>query len=267
MRSLAMALALGMVLGRLASSQLAAEAGKTRDHQEVPWSDENITVENLISRLAEHDQWRTISLQQYSVNRTYLVKNDDGKLRSETHVLLQYAAPNSKEFKVLSENGPEMIRILVNSLLLMEVEAARGQDTSDSSITSANYSFELSGREAINGSLCDIVQATPRRKDTQLFVGKIWIDTKEFAIVRIAGEPAKRPSFWIKKADFVRQYHKIEGNWLPVKDETIAQVRMFGTNTLTIYHDNYKVLLRENPPPQGLHLRNSDFCLNKPSHL
>jgi len=45
-----------------------------------------------------------------------------------------------------------------------------------------------------------IIPIPPRtnRRDKYLFEEKIWIESQEFAIVRIAGHPAKNPSFWIK---------------------------------------------------------------------
>ncbi len=62
-----------------------------------------------------------------------------------------------------------------------------------------------------------------------------------FAVVRIAGHPAKKLSFWIERADFVREYQKIDGFWLPQKDETFVQVRMYGQKVLTIDHQRYTV--------------------------
>ena len=56
--------------------------------------------------------------------------------------------------------------------------------------------------------------------------------------------PAKRPSFWIKGADFTRHYQKIGGTWLPLRDQTVSQVRLFGENVLTIDHADYKVSVR-----------------------
>ena len=63
----------------------------------------------------------------------------------------------------------------------------------------------------------------------------------DYAVVRIEGHPAKKLSFWIQRADFVRQYQKIDGFWLPQKDETFVQVRLYGTKVLTIEHQNYVV--------------------------
>jgi hypothetical protein len=64
---------------------------------------------------------------------------------------------------------------------------------------------------------------------------------QDFAVVRIAGHPAKKLSFWIEQADFVREYQRINGFWLPQKDETFVRVRMYGRKVLTIEHQDYTV--------------------------
>jgi hypothetical protein len=60
-------------------------------------------------------------------------------------------------------------------------------------------------------------------------------------VVRIEGHPAKKLSFWIQRADFVRQYQKIDGFWLAQRDETFVEVRLYGKKVLTIEHQNYVV--------------------------
>ena len=81
-----------------------------------------------------------------------------------------------------------------------------------------------------------MVKALPRRKDEYLFEGRIWIDSIAFAIVKIAGHPARNPSLWITRADFVREYEKIGDFWFPVKDEISVDVKLYGRKTLTIEH-------------------------------
>jgi hypothetical protein len=60
-------------------------------------------------------------------------------------------------------------------------------------------------------------------------------------VVRIEGHPARKLSFWIQRADFVRQYQNINGFWLPQKDQTFVQVRLYGKKVLNIEHQNYVV--------------------------
>jgi len=85
------------------------------------------------------------------------------------------------------------------------------------------------------------VALQPKRKDKYLFERKLWIDVEDYSVVRIEGHPAKKLSFWIQRADFVRQYQKIDGFWLPQKDQTLVQVRLYGKKVLTIDHRDYVV--------------------------
>jgi len=70
---------------------------------------------------------------------------------------------------------------------------------------------------------------------------QVWIDRQDFAVVRIEGRPAAHLSFWIKRANFVRDYEKVGGFWLPYKDETMVEVRLYGKKVLTIDHRDYAV--------------------------
>jgi len=155
---------------------------------------------------------------------------------------LRYRAPDTKEFKIISEKGSGLIRTRVfKPLMDVEVETASERNRLDSSITPNNYTLALLGEEEVAGSHCFVVQATPKRADTYLFMGKIWIHSVDFAVVQIEGQPAKNPSLWIKRVDFVRRYQKIGEFWLPLKNESITRVRLFGKNTLTTEYDNYEI--------------------------
>ena len=208
-------------------------------------SNSPVTAETLFSRLVEHDRSRADSLLRYSANRRYEVRNEEGKLRSETEVFLQYQSPDKKEFKILSQTGPNMLQNIIRSLLKLEEDTASGRAGYDNSITPDNYTFELAGKDIVSGYNCFVVNAHAKRNDRCLLEGKIWIEDKEYAIVKIVGRPAKRPSFWIKSADFIRQYQKIGAAWLPLRDETTSQVRLFGKNVLTIDHGNYRLAMRQ----------------------
>jgi hypothetical protein len=197
----------------------------------------------ILAKLLEHNRLREARLRQYSVPRTYRVQNDKGKVRAEVQVVLHYRAPGAKEFKIVSEKGSGLIRSRVfKPLMESEVETAAGRNRHDSSISPDNYTFNLLGEEDVDGYHCFVVQATPKRNDTYLFKGKIWVHAAEFAVVQIAGQPAKKPSFWINRVDFVRRNQKIGEFWLPLKDESITQVKISGKNILTIDYAHYEIL-------------------------
>jgi len=153
---------------------------------------------------------------------------------------MEFRAPDEKNFVTTSESGSSVIRRLaLKPLIASEIEAAAGKQHHDSAISSANYSLNLLGEQQVGFYRCFVAQAVPKRKDKYLFEGKVWIDTNDYAIVRIEGRPAKKLSFWIEQADFVRQYQKIDDFWLPERDETLVQVRLYGKKILKIDHRNY----------------------------
>jgi hypothetical protein len=122
-----------------------------------------------------------------------------------------------------------------------EVERIRANKDPDSLINPQNYTFEIVGAEKIGDSDCSVVRATPKRDETDLFEGTIWIDNQDFAIVKITGHLAKSPSLWIKQVDFVRDYQKIDGFWLLSREEAVSAIRIFGKETLTVDYQNYTV--------------------------
>jgi hypothetical protein len=171
-----------------------------------------------------------------------VIRNLEGKLAAEAVVRVDYEAPDRKTFNKTSEKGSGIVRHLVfDRLIQSEGETSAGREHHNSAITPANYTFLLEGEEEVGPYHCFVLEATPKRKDKYLFEGKIWIDTEDFAIVKIAGHPAKKPSFWINRADFVRQYQRIDGFWLPYRDETSVEVKLYGRRVFTVDHQQYVI--------------------------
>ncbi len=202
----------------------------------------DIDESRLFAELLTHNELRNATLIGYTEQRTYEVTDTTEKVRAQESGQMEYRAPDKKTFVTTSESGSGLVRRLaLNPLINSEIEAASGKQHHDSSITPANYTFELLGEQQVGPYHCFVVRATPKRPDKYLFEGKVWIDTEDYAVVRIAGHPAKKLSFWIERADFVREYQRIDGFWLPKRDETHVKVRMYGHKVLTIDHQNYSI--------------------------
>src|SRR5260370_5644955 len=202
----------------------------------------DVNETRLFTELLAHNELWNAALLGYTELRTYEVTDTTGKVRALESGKMEYRAPDKKTFVTTSESGWGLVRRLaLNPLIASEIEAASGKQHHDSSVTPANYIFELLGEQQVGPYCCFVVRATPKRPDKYLFEGNVWIDTEDYAIVRIAAHPAKKLSFWIERADFVREYQRIDGFWLPKKDETFVKVRMYGHKVLTIEHQNYTV--------------------------
>jgi len=201
-----------------------------------------VTEDQIFAQLLAHNEQRKAALSDYTALRTYQVVDLKGKVHAEEIGRMEFRAPDKKTFIVTSEKGSGLIRHLaLNPLINSEIETAAGKEHHDSAIAPDNYTLTLLGEQQVGPYRCFVVQAAPKRKDKYLFEGKLWIDVEDYAVVRIEGSPAKKLSFWIERADFVRQYQKIGGFWLPQRDETFVQVRLYGKKVLTIDHQDYVV--------------------------
>jgi len=203
-----------------------------------------ITAAQIFDELLAHNALRAATLVNYTAFRTYQVVDLNGKVHAEEIGQMEYRAPDQKRFVVTSERGSILVRRLaLNALIASEIETAAGNQHHDSAISPANYTLDLLGEQWVGPYHCFVAQAIPKRSDKYLFEGKVWIDTDDYAVVRIEGHPAKKLSFWIKRADFVRQYQRIDSFWLPQRDMTLVDVRLYGKKVLTIDHRDYSVNL------------------------
>jgi hypothetical protein len=244
--------AIAFILGVTSEASIAQDQGPARQSETVETrltysAPAGLTGDEIVARMIERNRLRNEQLRRYSAVRTYDIRNPEGKLAAQAVVRVEYWAPDKKTFNKTSEKGSGIVRHLVfDRLMQSESETSSGREHHDSAITTVNYTFTLSGEEDVGPYHCFVLEATPKRKEKYLFEGRIWIDTTDFAVAKIAGHPAKKPSFWINRADFVRQYQRIDGFWLPWRDETSVEVKMYGRRAFTVDHQQY-VINRANP--------------------
>jgi hypothetical protein len=199
-----------------------------------------VTESQVLVELAAHNEKRKAALHDYTVLRTYQVLDLKGKVHAEEIGRMEFFSPDKKAFTVTSESGSGLVRhMALNPLIDSEIEAAAGKEHHDSAISTDNYFLNLLGEQQLGPYRCFVAEAVPKRKAKYLFEGRVWIDASDYSVVRIEGHPAMKLSFWIQHADFVRQYQKVDGFWLPEKDQTLVQVRLYGKKILKIEHGNY----------------------------
>jgi hypothetical protein len=199
-----------------------------------------VTESQVLVELAAHNEKRKAALHDYTVLRTYQVVDLKGKVHAEEIGRMEFFSPDKKAFTVTSESGSGLVRhMALNPLIDSEIEAAAGKEHHDSAISTDNYFLNLLGEQQLGPYRCFVAEAVPKRKAKYLFEGRVWIDASDYSVVRIEGHPATKLSFWIQHADFVRQYQKVDGFWLPEKDQTLVQVRLYGKKILKIEHGNY----------------------------
>ena len=163
-------------------------------------------------------------------------------MHAEMTVNVSYDAPAREEFTVVSQSGPKwMINRVLKRLLETERESLKGENRERVQITSENYDFTILETQDTGDGCSYVLGVQPKVVNKFLFRGTIWVDAKDFAVCRIEAEPAKIPSFWIKKTEIHHSFLKVGDFWLPAENRSVSNIRFDGRATLTIKYEDYEI--------------------------
>jgi hypothetical protein len=207
--------------------------------------DAPLPVQVVVENLQRKNALRAAALTRFEGTRVYRVqyRGFPSDHDAEMVVHVTFHAPSSKEFTVVSQTGSKFIgdRIF-KKLLEGEQEAANEENRRRSALSTENYDFSMAGYEDSPEGGRYILDLLPKTKNKFLYRGKIWVDARDFAVVRIEAEPAKNPSFWIKKTDVSHKYVKVDDFWLPAENHSESVIRLGGKATLSIEYRDYKIV-------------------------
>lgn len=204
-----------------------------------------LTPQQIIQRVRAHNRDREQRLESYSVRRRYHLWNEVTNKRSELEVEMTFRPPGEIEFRQLRQSGSAFLaRRVFGGMMDAEKQAFAEENRPRAALSEDNYTFAPAGEEVLNGRRTYLLEAKPKRKDTYLIEGKVWIDAEDFAVVKVAGRPAKKPSIWTRKVDIVRAYRKVGPFWFADRLETISEVLLFGQTRVGIESGDYQVRLR-----------------------
>jgi len=173
-------------------------------------------------------------LAQDDTQRPYRAKRrleaENGKRTGWLEAVTEYSPESGFRYEVTAEGGSDCIRSKVlRAVLDAEQEAIARGEMGRSSLARANYSFQANGVD--DAGLANVI-LSPRRNEAVLVAGTMFLQPDDGRLVRLQGQLAKSPSFWIRNVEIVRAYERIAGTVVPVTLESKAQVRLFGPATL-----------------------------------
>jgi hypothetical protein len=196
------------------------------------------SAEDVVAKMMQFDTQRQSELSGYTAMRRYAAVNKSR--RAEMLVRVTCDSHGAKQFSILSEEGSGSIRRHVfQKLLSEETEASRHGTRNSSRLIPANYDFQFAGQEKLETGPAYVLQVSPKTANKYLIDGKIWVDANDYSIVRIEGQPARNPSFWVRNVHFVHTYEKVGPFWFASATHTKSEIRIFGSSELTIENSDY----------------------------
>jgi hypothetical protein len=203
------------------------------------------TADEILARMVVRNAERQAALEHYVSERTYRVeyKGTGGEHFGEMRVHAEYSAPDQRRFTVVSEAGSKLIcQKVLRRLVESEQEAAQEANRRQTLLSAENYHVELVGAEQIDGVRAWVLKVSPKVDNKFTYRGKVWVSEDDYAVMRVHGEPAKNPSWWINRASFDSRYVRRGEFWLPGKNVSTSHVRIGGEATLTIDYGAYQTL-------------------------
>lgn len=202
----------------------------------------DISAAQIADQMQTHDQQRALALRNYKTLRHYEVHylGFARKVEARMDVEVDFDAASGKHLEIVSQSGS---KFLLDKVLKRAVDSEKeaSQDKRSTALTTANYRFQLVGRETVAGRLAYILVVEPLTPSKFLYRGKVWVDAADFAMVKMETEPAKSPSFWISRTQIHYTGVKTDGFWMPQEVRSETSVRVGGVAVLTINYGNYQI--------------------------
>jgi len=210
-----------------------------------------LSANDIMARMLEKNAQRQAMLQHYASDRTYMLKysGTGGDHHAEMVVHAEYTAPGRKHFTVISESGSKVLcKEVLHKLVDGEEETASRSDWQRGMFSPETYDAELLGQEQLDGMNTWVLKVEPKanglasKNGRVAYRGTVWVSTDDFATVRVLGEPAKSPSWFINRSKFDSWYMRRGEVWVPEKNVSTTHVRIGGEATVTIDYGQYPVL-------------------------
>lgn len=191
-----------------------------------------LDLNTIVDRVEQAQEENRARFRAYVVTRDYkLFSNNGEKLDSSVRAALSFTPPNRKAYKILSSSGSGRGERIVRKVLDKETEMTR--DMGDTGVSRRNYDFQFVRTDTLHAVPVYVLQLQPKRADKGLIRGLAFVDANTFFIHRIAGRPAKMPSWWIKDVQIALDFSDVKGMWLQTGSEAVANVRFFGKHNFT----------------------------------
>jgi hypothetical protein len=197
-----------------------------------------VNAAEVLARMEQANAQRQQQLLSWTSVRRYRAENARLHRWATATAEVEYTAAGGKTYRIVDRAGSKaIVSRVIEPLLVTERSTARAEIRAETDVCRHNYQFRLLDFDQDTSSY--VFEALPRNPGRYHFRGKVWIDAASHGIRRIEGEPARSPSFWVRRTRFVHEYARFGEFWFPVRNHTEVQLLIFGRSALDIeYRDH-----------------------------
>jgi hypothetical protein len=197
--------------------------------------------DEILARLEIENNRRHAELKEYSGSRQYTLQNVRFGKQAAAQVLMNYSKPEGERYTVLTRSGSPKLNGIIDKVLASEAAASVPPEKALHQINPANYRATLAGTEVTAGRTCYVLQLQPKIKSRNLILGKAWIDTESYSVVRIEGQFAASISILVGAPHITEEFVEVNGFWLPGHVRSVTSSVLLGPTELDIVFSNYQL--------------------------
>jgi hypothetical protein len=181
-------------------------------------------------------------IERYDVYRG----NNETRSVAEVTVKATYRRGMGTSYQILSQSGSELIRRFgLIPLLKNENQLSQPGNMERAWFTSANYEMKLTSDKVkpLDGHPCYEIAIFAKHKAANAINGTLWVDAKDFSIVKVDGVASRRPSFLAGTTRMMREYMNIDGFPMATRARAVSSGRFIGRTVVTIEYSDYHLVL------------------------
>lgn len=189
-------------------------------------------------------------IERYDVFRG----QDPAHPSAEITVKVTYRQGVGRSFQVLSQKGSSAIlRFGLIPLLRNEDRLSAPGNMERAWFTSANYEMKLKSEdvENVNGRPCYEIAIVARHKAPNALDGTLWVDARDFSVVKVEGVASRRPSILAGTTRMMREYTNVNGFPMATHARAVSNGLLIGRTVVTVEYSNYHLALNPNPASAG----------------
>ena len=200
----------------------------------------------LIQRIDASVHARENNLLGYTVTEHYAIfrNHDEQHPAADMVVKTTYQKDVGKNYIIVSETGPVVLRRVLETVLDNERKMTRPANRVTAVISPANYEMTVKGAEKVGEQTCVAVSLKPRRTSEYLIVGTVWVDAQNGGIVQLQGVTSKSPSIFAGASQVFRQYTTIDGFPMATHARAVSNSWLAGQTIIQIDYTGYELQVR-----------------------
>jgi hypothetical protein len=156
-------------------------------------------------------------------------------------VRMSYRQVEGERYTVLTRSGSDKLNGIIDKVLASETDASLPPENVRHQISSTNYRVRLLGTEVAAGRSCYVLELAPKMKNRFLIIGKAWVDSGSYAVVRIEGRFAASISILVGAPRLTEDFVEVGGFWLPGHVRSVTSSLLLGPTELDIVFSNYQL--------------------------